>query len=312
MFEIPYNKKIRVIIDTDAACEADDPFAIVHALLSPKLIVKGIVATHFNEMDSTKRSFDEINTILSAMKLEVPVYMGQTGSLADYPEEESPAVKFIAEEANREEDLSLFILCQGAITNVAMALRKHPEIKNRLTIVWIGTHGREDAYCGWREFNAGNDVEAANEVLTSGANIWLIPSEVYTSVKIGLAEIEAKVAPYGEIGRHLYENMVTYNLSDKAGWTRGESWSLGDSPAIALAINEGAGRFINAHAPHINDDTTTAFPEDTPMIRVYTSIDSRYVLDDFFAKLRLSYPRQKADKWDRFLKNFGEFTADFK
>ncbi len=40
MFNIPENKKIRVIIDTDAACEADDPFAIVHALLSPKLIVK--------------------------------------------------------------------------------------------------------------------------------------------------------------------------------------------------------------------------------------------------------------------------------
>ena len=39
-FDIPEYKKIRVIIDTDAACEADDPFAIVQALLSPKLIVK--------------------------------------------------------------------------------------------------------------------------------------------------------------------------------------------------------------------------------------------------------------------------------
>ena len=49
MYEIPEYKKIRAIIDTDAACEADDPFAIVQALLSPKLIVKGIVAEHFNE-----------------------------------------------------------------------------------------------------------------------------------------------------------------------------------------------------------------------------------------------------------------------
>ena len=40
MFDIPEYKKIRVIIDTDAACEADDPFAIVQALLSPKLIAK--------------------------------------------------------------------------------------------------------------------------------------------------------------------------------------------------------------------------------------------------------------------------------
>ena len=40
MIKIPDEKKIRVIIDTDAACEADDPYAIVQALLSPKLIVK--------------------------------------------------------------------------------------------------------------------------------------------------------------------------------------------------------------------------------------------------------------------------------
>ena len=48
LFDVPEYKKVRVIIDTDAACEADDPFAIVQALLSPKLIVKGIVAEHFN------------------------------------------------------------------------------------------------------------------------------------------------------------------------------------------------------------------------------------------------------------------------
>ena len=33
MYRIPDEKKIRVIVDTDAACEADDPFAIAHAQL---------------------------------------------------------------------------------------------------------------------------------------------------------------------------------------------------------------------------------------------------------------------------------------
>ena len=51
-YDVTEDKKVRVIIDTDAACEADDPFAIVHALLSPKLIVNGIGATHFNEEGS--------------------------------------------------------------------------------------------------------------------------------------------------------------------------------------------------------------------------------------------------------------------
>ena len=37
----------RVIIDTDAKNEADDQFAIVHALLSPSLEFGGLIAAHF-------------------------------------------------------------------------------------------------------------------------------------------------------------------------------------------------------------------------------------------------------------------------
>ena len=37
----------RVIIDTDAKNEADDQYAIVHALLSPTLDVRGLVPAHF-------------------------------------------------------------------------------------------------------------------------------------------------------------------------------------------------------------------------------------------------------------------------
>ena len=45
-YPIPEEKKVQVILDTDCACEADDPYAIVHALLSPKISVTGICAEH--------------------------------------------------------------------------------------------------------------------------------------------------------------------------------------------------------------------------------------------------------------------------
>ena len=292
MIMIPESKKIRVIIDTDAACEADDPYAIVHALLSPKLIVKGILAEHFNEQGSVERSFNEIKTILEAMKMDIPVFMGEKGSLdpsftGSSGANISPASEFIIEEALRDDEKPLFVLCQGAITNVASALRKCPEIKSRMTVVWIGTHGIEEKPAPFREFNAGNDIVAANEVLESGANIRLIPSNVYTTITVGLAELKLKVLPCGEIGKHLYENMINYNLSPYAGWTQGESWSLGDSPAIAVAINPGCGTFVDAPAPHVNADTSSSIKPGNPIIRVYTSVDSRYILEDFFAKLTL-------------------------
>ena len=293
LIKIPDYKKIRVIIDTDAACEADDPFAIAQALMSPKLIVKGILAEHFREPDSTQRSYDEVRTVLEAMDVDVPVFMGQKGPL-ETDSAVSPAAQFIIDEANKDagSDASpLYILCQGAITNVAMALRACPQIKDKIIIVWIGTHGIQNIGkpVPFREFNAGNDVTAANEVLQSGAKIWLIPSDVYTTINVTLAELKVKVEPYGKIGHHLYHNMIDYNLSDRAGWTQGESWSLGDSPAIAVAINPGCGKFVEAPAPFVNEDTASVAREGSPVIRVYTSVDSRFILEDFFAKLKLFF-----------------------
>lgn len=296
MIRIPDEKKIRVIIDTDAACEADDPFAIVQALLSPKLIVKGILAEHFNEKGSVQKSYDEIMTILDAMDLKVPVFMGEEDpvDVVGWPESVSEAADFIISEAMKDDPKPLYILCQGAITNLAAALHRKPAIKDRIRIIWIGTHGISDKPAPFREFNAGNDVTAANYVLESGADIWLVPSDVYTTITVGLAELKLKVLPCGRIGKHLYENMIDYNLSPRAGWTQGESWSLGDSPAIAIALNPECGRYIYTQAPHVGEDTSSSSRSGNPVIRVYKSVDSRYILEDFFAKLQL-FVAEKAE-----------------
>ena len=63
-FTIPEYKRVRVIVSTDAACEADDPFAIAHALLSPKLDVKAVVAEHFMCEGSMERSFAAAQKLL--------------------------------------------------------------------------------------------------------------------------------------------------------------------------------------------------------------------------------------------------------
>ena len=298
LFDVPQYKKLRVIIDTDAACEADDPFAIAQALMSPKLMVKGILAEHFAAEGSVQKSYDEVCTILEAMDMkEVPVFMGESGAkdeeYFERPENVggagsvSPAADFLISEAMRDDEAPLFVLCQGAITNVAVAIKKCPEILDRMTIVWIGTHGL--AQIPWREFNSGNDVAAANYLLSHAKNLWLIPSNVYATITVGLAELQQKVLSCGKIGRHLFENMITYNNSPAAGWTKGESWSLGDSPAIGVALNPDCGHYIEHEAPYINEDTSSSFGKGNPKIRIYTDIDSRYLLEDLFAKLSLNY-----------------------
>ena len=273
LFEIPDYKKVRVIIDTDAACEADDPFAIVQALLSPKLIVKGIAAEHFAQENSMERSFEEIRTIRERTDPAIGL--------------ESEASETIIAEALREDEKPLFILCQGAITNVAMAIKHEPKITERMTVIWIGTHGTNYGPAPFREFNAGNDIEAANLVLEKQADLWLVPSYVYSTITIGIAEIKRRIAPCGKIGEHLYNNLMEYNMSEGAGWTKGESWSLGDSPAIALALNPDCGRYEIAPAPFIEEDTTSRECPQNRKIRIYKDVDSRYILEDLIAKLEL-------------------------
>ncbi len=285
-FDIPDHKKIRVIVDTDAACEADDPFAIVHALLSPKLIVKGVVAEHFAVAHSMEDSYNEITKIRQATEIDFPSYMGQTGPLAE-DTSVSEGVGLMIKEALDDSPYPLFILCQGAITNVAMAIKTEPKIIKRATVIWIGTHGEAPCPAPFREFNAGNDIEAANYVLQSGIDLWLVPSQVYTTITIGIAEIKRRISPLGEIGKHLYDNLMEYNFSEGAGWTQGESWSLGDSPAIAIAINPGCGHYKTIKAPKVADDTSSVEDHGGHDIRLYMDVDSRYILEDLIAKLEL-------------------------
>jgi len=228
-FTVRTKKQVRVIIDTDADCEADDPFAIAHALISPKLVVKAIFAEHFNTESSTKRSYDEIQRILTAMELSVPVFMGAEKPLSSNNVIAlSPASEYLIEEALKNDPMPLFVLCIGAITNVAAALKAHSEISHKMKIVWIAGH--DYARVGkvpFKEYNSGNDIMAGNIVFDSDVELWQIPINVYGSVRIGLAELQKRVYPCGKIGRHLFEKMVTYNGTDMADWTAGESWSLG-------------------------------------------------------------------------------------
>ncbi len=171
LFNVTDDKKLRVIIDTDAACEADDPFAIVQGLLSPKLMVKGIVAEHFVEKGSMERSLEEIRTILDLMDIDdVPALKGCEGPLGT-GEDTSEGVDFIIKEALADDPHPLYILCQGAITNVAAAFIKCPEIIDKVNVIWIGTHGARNIEATIRKFNAGNDIKAANMMLKTGTSM---------------------------------------------------------------------------------------------------------------------------------------------
>jgi inosine-uridine nucleoside N-ribohydrolase len=264
-FTVPQSHHVRVILDTDAACEADDPFAIVQALLSQKLDVQGITAEHFSVPGSMEDSFNVIHKITSLMGSDVPLFKGREQALdEEYIAQQNPdlsqASQFIIREARRNSDEPLFVLGLGASTNIAEALHASPEIASKMTVIWIGTQLGGVNEKPIREFNAANDVIATNILLESGADVWVIPSQVYRN---------------------------DFNHSENAGWTPGESWSLGDPPAVGLTIDPNCGTYEYQPAPLVMPDSTSQYDPARPQVRIYNSINSRFILEDLFAKLAL-------------------------
>lgn len=288
LFSVQEKKRIRVIVDSDAACEADDQFAIVHALLTPRFIVKGIIAEQFASeggQNSVDRSYDEIQKLLKLMKIDgITVARGCERLNSEQDKPMSEGVQLIIDEALREDDKPLFVLCQGAITNVAAALNRCPEIAYRMTVIWIGGGFYPDG--GW-EFNLLNDYHAANVVFKSAVTLWQVPMDCYTTMRVGYAELQLKVMPCGEIGKYLFRQMVELGL--QMDWVAGEGWSLGDSPAVGIALYHDCGRYEMRPAPIVNEKGNYIGTVGEHIIRVYHEIDSRYILEDLFAKLALNY-----------------------
>ena len=86
-------RRRRVILDTDAKNEADDQYAIVHALLSPTLDVRGIVPAHFGaerSATSMAESRAEVDLLLQLLGLDGRVTVAD-GAAAAIPDASTPA-----------------------------------------------------------------------------------------------------------------------------------------------------------------------------------------------------------------------------
>lgn len=296
-YPVPPEKMLRVIISTDAKNEADDQYAIVHSLLSPRFDVRGIVAAHFGEEKSPHSmmdSYHEVEKLFHLMEFEPHILRkGAEHALSDETPINSEGVELIINEAMKAEaEHPLYITCLGPLTDVASALLLCPEIVDKLIILWIGG-GRYPK--GGVEYNLKNDVIAANVVMSSGVSVWQIPEDVYQQMLVSIAELCVRVKPQGQLGDYLFTQMVSWGQTyfGKRSYLRtGECWYLGDSPTVGLLLNEHPNDYELILAPKILEDMTYDFSESNHKIRVYKRIDSRFILEDLYAKLQLFETRR--------------------
>jgi inosine-uridine nucleoside N-ribohydrolase len=281
----------RVIIDSDVKNEADDQFAVVHALLSPSLDIRGIIPAHFGTSRSRRsmlESREELDHLIGLLGgSEVTIANGAEHRLPDaMTPVVSPGARLIIEEARRADAGPLFIGFLGPLTDMASALLLAPDIADTdTTVIWIGgpPYGDREWRGTWPEFNLRNDIHAANVVFGSGIDIWQVPSNVYRLAGVGYAELRRRVEPCGELGRYLAQTVVDFNTAHHR--VPVESRSLGDSPAIALMLDPWCASFTRQKPVRFTDDGHCVPSDRGGDVLVVEQIDVRFFLEDMFAKL---------------------------
>jgi purine nucleosidase len=187
------SKSMDVVIDTDIGTDVDDAYAILFALSSPELNVKGITLVHAN-LDVRAKILAKLLKLLG--RTDIPFFLGERVPLkSDRPitwlghegrgldfsdvEDLSPrpehAVEFIARLAT-ERPGELTLITIGPMTNAGMLVRDYPRAAACLRgIVSMAStfqgFGKENA---GREHNAAVDPEAMDLVLRSGIPLLIV------------------------------------------------------------------------------------------------------------------------------------------
>jgi inosine-uridine nucleoside N-ribohydrolase len=304
--------RARVIIDNDFSGDPDGLFQLAHLALSPSVEIRGVVGSHLRPndwFDSSAIQADhaaaKANALLTTLHLKtrIPVFTGSnTAMLNDSTPVQSEATDLIIREALRTDTKApLYILCGAGLTEVASAVLKTPEIAGKFTLIWIGGPEYPDLasappHASGIEYNLNIDIAAAKVVFNHPVvNIWQVPRSTYRQPLIAYSELIDKIKPYGETGPLLVAALEDLmRRVEKSGGNLGETYILGDSPLVLLSAlqspyepDPSSSTYVTRKAPRINNKGTYEDNPDGRKIRVYVSLDTRLLFEDFFAKIKM-------------------------
>ncbi|HEX7929780.1 MAG TPA: nucleoside hydrolase, partial [Sphingomicrobium sp.] len=298
----------RILFVNDLSGDVDGLFAAVHQIVSPSTDLRGIVGTSTGRPGETaEKSASLAREILDLMGMpsRCPIYAGAGDRMKDTKTPvPSPGTQAIINEAMRDSDLPLFVAVGGGLTEVASAVLIEPRIAGRFTLVWIGGDALPSSGVGETNFNI--DPAAAQFLFNeTSVRIWQITRSAYKTCMVSATALKVHVGRYGKIGPWLIDHL--YDVTRKYGGrlNTGETWSLGDNPLVLLTALTGwvpsnrqpplrfemtdSSHFDEVGGARISDGGTVAPGEGSRGIRIYRSVDTRLLFDDFYAKMEANF-----------------------
>lgn len=297
--------KIRVIFDTDTNNELDDQHALAYAFFNQDVFdIKGVtINATFGGGDAAEQ-YEEGKRVMQLCSVwnDIPLKKGATLDFdeispqvgqADHDGHE--AVDFIIQEARQMEGEQLVLIPIGKLTNIALALQKAPEIKEKVRIVWLGSN-----YPDPGEYNLENDISAMNYVLEQE-----VPLELVTVrwgkpsgsdfVRVTRAEITNKMKGLGPevapvTGRHggAFTSFGDYSVdlfSNIELTGDPPSRALYDLVALAVVKNPAWGQQRIIAGPMMQDSLWVDRPENQRKVVIWENFDKEAILGDFFGSV---------------------------
>ncbi len=303
----------RVVIDTDAANEIDDQFALAWALRSShRLRLEAIHAAPFSFAHrraahpqladdlpafappgvGMQRSFDEILRVVTACAGPTPLVLrGTPGYLEGQREApRSDAVDDLIVRAMSGGALSgepLYVLALGCPTNIACALEREPRIAERIVVVWTSGYPSHAPQVN-HSFNLEQDLAATRVLLDSGAPLVYLPGfHVGAQLRLSLPEVERWVQPCGAIGALLHE-LFTHNPLWPLHGVRdffAHSWVMWDLICVAWLLEPDWVPSLIVPTPRLGDDKRWRRDDSRHPMREAFGVKRDAIFRDFFEAL---------------------------
>ena len=286
---IKSDERKNVILDTDAYNEVDDQFCIAYLMKRPNEInlLSINAAPFFNEnstgpADGMEKSYQEILKLRAMIDSAsaIPVYRGADRFLENrFTPVESDACENIINTVMGTEE-KVIIIAIGAITNVASALIKCPEIASRASVIWLGGHAlhlnRPNV-----EFNLRGDIAAAQVVFDSGIDLVQIACQgVCSEVATTYHELEFYLRGKNAVCDYLADIVKQVSFGKYA-----KSRVIWDVTAATVLLAQDALEMDERVCPKIRDDGTYGVDFDKHHYLYVTKLYRDRVFEDLFRTL---------------------------
>lgn len=294
-----YNKlsnKKNVILDTDTYNECDDQFALTYLMKSLDVFdLEAITIAPFSKSgyantmtieDGTEKSYEvtlNILDMLNKSEYKDIVYKGATKYFKD-SKESNEAVEKIIEIANKNDKTT--ILAIGAITNIALAIEKAPEIIHKIKVVWLG--GNTFLTKDNSEFNFRQDIPAVQKVFDSKVELVVIPCRnVASNLSTTIYELEHYLNKNTELNKYLCDIFMKCKKSfmKKPKDEIGSSKTLWDLSAVAYEINADWFKSEVISCPIVLDNGLYEQTTDRHSVIFVNDLYRNKIYQDFFIKM---------------------------